>query len=122
MYVKVTKGRGQGVPPGDFLCEVSQPVHSGTATVGIPQEAKWREDGTLLWPGNIDYSAALGVDLATVHQLEMSCGPTPNGNQPGTLVFRYAYWADPATGLTAVVSTRNIFIIGANGKTVDRVS
>jgi hypothetical protein len=39
----------------------------------------------------------------------------------GNLIVKYAWWHLPDIGTVCIITTRNIFILGDNGKTIDRV-
>lgn len=121
MYVKVSAA---DLANADFLTEVSQPLHSGSAVVALGGNAKWDDDGRLRSPGDVDFSKALRASVEYIHVLEFTgfrshCETDEAGNT--LMPFRYAWWEDMAKGLTAIVTTRPIFILGDNGKTIDKV-
>ncbi|KKM60535.1 hypothetical protein LCGC14_1540800 [marine sediment metagenome] len=122
MYIKVTAGDGPNGMHGDFLCKVFPPIHFDYVAEEIGEDAVWDTDGsTLLNPGTIDFNKALNAHIEFMHLLELHPLQTTYEKNKNLFTFRYVWWIDPETGLTAVITTRNIFILGENGKTIDRV-
>ena len=131
MYVKVTAGTGPNGMHGDFLCEVTPPIYFDYAAVELGEDAEWEEDSrvtedaqpgmVLVNPGIIDFNKALNAHIEYMHLLELIPNQTRYEKNKNLIAFRYVWWNDPETGLTAVITTRNIFILGDNGKTIDRV-
>ena len=120
MYVKVTAGEHLTGAKGDFIIEVKDgPIYSDYAAVVLGDDAKW-DDGNLVDLGHTDFSEAMGCSPNTLHTLEFLPDQTKYEKNKGIVAFRYAYWHNDE-GITAVITTRNIFIVGANGKTIDRV-
>lgn len=117
MYVKVTAG----THGGDFLAKVHPPLHSDFIAVPLGKNAVWDENHNLVSPGDIDFGEALNIYMEYGHVLEISADQTQYEANKNMIAVRYAWWNDPDTGLTAVITTRNIFILGENGKTIDRV-
>jgi hypothetical protein len=107
MYIKVTAGNTS--PIGDFLIEVHPPVFSGLVAAPINDN------------GDVDFAQAINADIHYLHALELNYDQTVYEEGQEMVSFRYVYWDDPETGLTAVVTTRHIFILNDNGKTIDRV-
>ena len=122
MYIKVTAGDGPNGRHGDFLCAVWPPIYFDHVAVEVGEDAVWDTDGsTLLNPGTIDFNKALNASIEFMHLLELEPDQTRYEVNKNLFGFRYVWWNDPDTGLTAVVTTRNIFILGNDGKTIDRV-
>ena len=124
MYVKVTNGRDPHLPgqhTGDFLAQVTPPLHSDHIAAPVGKNAEKTETGKVLTIGDVDFPSEIGADFETMHVLEMSPDQTVYEANNEMFAFRYVWWDDPQTGRTAVVTTRNIFILGENGKTIDRV-
>jgi hypothetical protein len=131
MYVKVTQGADMG---GDFLLLVrSDSIISGTAV--LPWDSE-KQDGKLL--GDNDPAGELWKQLEMegtwwrlVHVLEIDteqfvvAEASGQGDEvefgPEKLILKYAWWWHEDGGAEAVVTTRNIFIVGEDGKTIDRV-
>ena len=120
MYVKVTAGAHPYGQRGDFLTKAHPPLYSDYAATHLP-DAKWDDEGHLISWGDVDWSEAMGAQCEYVHFLEFEIEQTVYEQLNGMVAFRYVWWSDPETGLTAVITTRNIFIVGENGKTIDRV-
>ena len=53
--------------------------------------------------------------------LEFIADQTQYEANQNMVAFKYVWWDDPVTGITAVVTTRHIFILSDTGKTIDRV-
>lgn len=126
MYVKVTSGNHSHGQRGDFLCEVDPPIYSDHISVKLTDDAKWEPSegnatGRALVEHGIDFEAALNAHIDFLHLLEFNPEQTDYEIKENMVSFRYVWWHDEKTGLTAVITTRNIFILGANGKTIDRV-
>lgn len=131
MYVKVTAGNHVGGGRGDFLARVHPPLYSDHIAAKLGPNAEWepcegmRSGRQLKNPGQaLDFEEAIGAHIDFLHLLEFSPEQTEyerNQGPNGLVSFRYVWWEDPDTGLTAVITTRNIFILGENGKTIDRV-
>ena len=122
MYVKVTHGKNMG---GDFLKELpGDEIYSGTAI--LPWESS-KQDGDLL--GGNDLGSLLWEELDfqgpfwhTLHILEINLDQyvhTDPDDGREWLIVKYVWWH--TDGISAVATTRNIFILGDNGKTIDRV-
>lgn len=110
MYVKVTAD----VEHGDTLWETSGPVSSGF--YGVPFE----DDGN----GPIfDFQKGLPAvpSELNVHEIDTS-NQTEYERTKRIVAVRFAGWPDSQGRSVGVVTTRNIFILGSNGKTIDRVS
>ena len=119
MYVKVTAGDHIHGQRGDFLTEVTPPIYSDYAAAKL-DNAKWDNDGKLIsW--EIDWNEALGASVQYMHFLEFHIDQTEYERMNGMVAFRYVWWHDRDRGIEAVVTTRKIFIVGENGKTIDRV-
>lgn len=125
MYVKVTAGRDPQSPGqhhGDFLAEVVPPLYSDHVAAPLGRNAERSEKGAILTVGDVDFPGAIGAEFAVLHVLEIDPQNTVVQEDGSELFsFRYAWWDDPGVGRTAVITTRNIFVLGANGKTIDRV-
>lgn len=124
MYVKVTCGVSPHSkrPTGDFLCEVHTPIYFDVVAAPVGGNAEWDENGYLIHPGDVDFGKAMGVDgLSYLHVLEIAAEQTEYEKARGLVPFRYVWWHDPDKGIMGVVTTRHIFILGDNGKTIDRV-
>ncbi len=109
MYVKVTAGDHPYGAKGDFLTKVHPPIYSDYAAASIDED------------GEVNFQEAMGADPNFIHHLEFDKTQTRYEENKNMVSFRYVWWDDPDTGLTAVVTTRNIFILGDNGKTIDKV-
>lgn len=121
MYVKVTAGGGPDVPTGNFLAEVHGELFYDTHATPLGENAVWESD-RLQSPGDIDFRALLRVDVAlSLTVLEFSIAHKEYLEAGRVVPFRFVWWRDPKEGLRGVVTTRNIFILGDNGKTIDRV-
>lgn len=120
MYVKVTAGDHPG-PKGDFLHEVHPPIYSDYVSAPLGEDAQWGEDGKLIHPGLMDFSEALRASINHLYMLEFIPDQTEYEVNKNIVGFRFVYWDDPGTGLTAVITTRRIFILSDQGKTIDRV-
>ena len=125
MYVKVTNGRDPNQPglhTGDFLAEVVPPLRSDHIVAEVGKNAERGDTGRLITVGDVDFAYAIGAEFARMHVLEVAPEQTTSPD-PDTemFAFRYVWWDDPAVGRVAVITTRNIFILGENGKTIDRV-
>ncbi len=121
MYVKVTAGHGPNGMHGDFLCEVTDPIYFDYVAAPIGEDATFDEDGKLTNPGSIDFNEALHAHIEFMHLLELNPDQTRFEDNQGIIAFRYVWWNDPELGITAVITTRRIFIVGPDGRTIDRV-
>lgn len=121
MYVKVTAGDHPYGAKGDFLTEVHPPIYSDFIAAKLGKNAEWDDDKNLISPGDVDWDKELGASIDYLHMLEFTADQTQYEANKDIVAFKYAWWHDPDTGITAVITTRNIFILGANGKTIDRV-
>lgn len=121
MYVKVTGGRHHFGGRGDFLTRVEPPLYTDYTAIELADDARWGDDGELESLGSTDFHEALGAAIEFIHMLEFQPERTVYEENTGIVAFRYAWWHDSKTGLTAVVTTRSIFVLGENGKTIDRV-
>ena len=119
MYVKVTAGDQAGIK-GDFLTKVYPPIYSDYIAAPLGKDAEWKDD-FLVHPGHIDFAEAIGADINHLYMMEFVADRTAYEEAKDIIAFRYVWWNDPDTGLTAVITTRKIFIIGENGKTIDSV-
>lgn len=111
MYIKVTVGDGHG----DFIQEVGPgPLESGSVAI------KWEPNALDI---NILEQVAKHLDIhwAQAHLLEIDPHQTKYELNEGLLAVRYVWWYVPDSGTEGVVTTRNIFIVGNDGKTIDRV-
>lgn len=128
MYVKVTQGRGMG---GDFLLKVrSDEINSGTAV--LPWDSE-KMDGDLLGDNDIGQGLWEALDMGgqwwrLLHVLEIDTdqfvvadASSEKGTTDERLLAKYAWWWHEDGGAEAVVTTRNIFILGENGQTIDKV-
>lgn len=126
MYAKVTYGDAMG---GDFLCEVYSPIHSGSMAIPFDPEDSDHNPGLKLAKAvgremlprtqEGDYQA---MPFNTCHVLAITEDKrTEYERNTGQLVVKFVWWDEPGDGLHAIVTTRNIFITGENGKTIDRV-
>lgn len=121
MYVKVTAGGGENVPTGNYLAEVHGDLFFDTHATPLGRNAVWDDDGRLRSPGDIDFSGLLRVEGSfSLHVLEFTISREEFEQHGEVVPFRFAWWRDPKDGLVGVVTTRNIFILGENGKTIDR--
>lgn len=112
MYVKVTLSDGHG----DFIQEVGPgPLESGSVTI-----KRYLDDDA---EANILTQVAEALDIvwAQAHLLEIDPQQTKYELNEGLLTVRYVWWYVPDSGTEGVVTTRNIFIVGNDGKTIDRV-
>jgi hypothetical protein len=124
MYVKVTHGDAMG---GDFLLPVTGPIHSGSIAISFDPNAQdhdvggelAKELGRQMLYG--DGAAVQSMPLNRIHVLEIDQHRTQYEANKNLLAVRYVWWDEPMDGLHAVVTTRNIFIVGDDGKTIDRV-
>lgn len=119
MYLSVTAGIGHG----DFLIEAQDPIYSGTAVIPWANTPD-HDVGSLLW----NYLELAERDWwAELHVLEIDDeGIVDEATPEGTggrrvLVPKYAWWMKPDVGCCGIVTTRTIFILGTNGKTIHRV-
>lgn len=119
MYVKVTAGNHPFGQRGDFLTRVHPPLYSDFAAIEI-SGMEWNEDGSVKSWDSVDWAEVVGPHQA-LYMLEFQPDQTEYERNKGIVAFRYARWDDPSQGGVAVVTTRNIFIVGENGKTIDRV-
>ena len=120
MYVKVTAGNHPYGQRGEFLIEVEPPIYFDHVAVKLGKNAQWDDDHNLVSPGDVDFSEALGASINYLHMLEFTADQTQCEVNQDMVAFRYVWWHS-AKGIEAVVTTRNIFIVGENGKTIDRV-
>jgi hypothetical protein len=120
MYVKVTAGAHPYGQRGDFLIEVEPPIHFDHIAAPLGENAQWDADHNLVSPGDIDFQKAIGADINYLHMLEFTADQTQYEANKEVVAFRYVWWASDK-GIEAVVTTRRIFIVGENGKTIDRV-
>jgi hypothetical protein len=111
MYVKITAGERHG----DVIFETSGAVNYDTIA------AKLGGNATETSIGDVDFGEAVGVTFNELSVLEIDRSQTRYEEGKGIFVFRYAWWVDDRRGFVGVVTTRNIFIVGDNGKTIDRV-
>ena len=109
MYVKVTAGDHPYGAKGDFLTRVYPPIYFDHIAAVLDEN------------GEVDFEKALNASLDFIHHLEFDTSQTVYEQNKNMVAFRYVWWEDPETGLTAVITTRNIFILGETGKTIDRV-
>lgn len=132
MYVQVTHGSKMG---GDFLLEVPKgaALHSGTFAIPFDPKA---DDHDIVGElsiavseevngeprGNGDYEEWKRNFFTEVHVLEIEQDQTQYEANKSLLVVKCIWWVDPTSGaMPAVVTTRNIFVIGENGQTVAKV-
>lgn len=121
MYIKVTHGDNMG---GDFLIEATDPLYSGLAAIPFDPnqdddivEALSHELGRQL--SSSESPVPLPFNHAYV--LEIDPAQTEYEKNKGVLAVRYVWWFELNDGIHVVITTRNIFIVGDNGKTIDRV-
>lgn len=132
MYVKVTFGKRMG---GDFLLELPRktPIHSGSYAIPFDPDAR-----------DHDIAGGLGKAIAEdiegeaqtkdhedsqrsffaggLHVLEIEQHQTQYEANKGLLVVKAVWWTDPEDGMPhGVVTTRNIFLQGDDGRTIERV-
>ncbi len=111
MYIKVTVGDGHG----DFIQEVGPgPLESGTIAVEWDPDA---EDNNVL----AKVAQELDIVWSQARLLEIDPQQTRYELNTGVAAVRYVWWYVPDSGAEGVVTTRNIFIVGNDGKTIDRV-
>lgn len=110
MYVKVAYCDEQ---MGDFLIEVTGPIHSGLVALPYDPDAQDHDISGEL-------RKVLDLSLSRVHVLEIEQNQTQYEANQGFVAVRYVWWEDD-DGHHAVVTTRPIFVVGDNGKTIDRV-
>ena len=118
MYVKVTAGNHPQGQRGDFIVHAGPgPIYSDFSLVPIPEG--WTvEDGV----SALDFEEVLGTPLHQLHVLEFQPSHVDHGNDANTVCFKYAWWDEEGSARAhAVVTTRNIFIMSDEGKTIDRV-
>lgn len=120
MYVKVTAGHHPYGQRGDFLIEVHGPIYSDFAAATLGKNAQWDDDHTLVSPGDVDWGDVMGASINYLHMLEFIADQTQYEANENMVAFRYAWW-ESDKGIEAVVTTRNIFILSDQGKTIDRV-
>jgi len=120
MYVKVTAGHHPYGQRGDFLIEVEPPIYFDFTAAKLGKNAEWDENHDLVSPGDIDFSEALGASVDYLHMLEFTADQTQYEANQNMIAFRYVWWHSDR-GIEAVITTRNIFIVSDNGKTIDRV-
>lgn len=122
MYVKVNQAFGGS----DFLIEVSTtPILSGTVAVN-KTAVNWADPSYDI--GHELAVAIFGTDESyltspwdELHVLQIDNeGQSEYERQNDLLAVKYAWWAENDSR-KCVVTTRNIFIVGNDGKTVDRV-
>ena len=114
MYVKVPTSTA------DFLIEVTAPIFFDHAAVVIGKTAEWDEKGNLTSLGDTDWDKALQASVSYLHLLEFTADQTRYEAHENMVAFRYVWWHSEK-GIEAVITTRPIYIIGENGKTIDRV-
>ena len=112
MYISVTAGEGHG----DFLQDVGEgPIESGTVALS------WKEG---LGGADILDRLAKAIDCVWEQSrlLEIdSSKRTEYEYSKGWMAIRYAWWYVPDVGPVGVATTRNIFIVGDDGKTIGKV-
>ena len=111
MFVKVTAGTDQqgGTIP-DTLFEAKGMVEHGIVVIDSKDP-------------DPDWVSLIGRDFHRLHVLEVDqSNPAQDADgQPMGVFVRWAGWVDHDPLYTGCVTTRNIYILGANGKTIDRV-
>ena len=110
MYVKVT----MDVEHGDTFWQTEGPIDSGLYTVPFKDDG----DGPIF-----DFQKGLpSVPLLLhIHEIDMD-QQTEYERNKNIVAVHFATWPDPENVQSiGVVTTRNIFILGDNGKTIDRV-
>lgn len=107
MYIKITAGEGHG----DVLYDAGDQVQSGYVAAPL-------QEGNSEYP---DFTKAIGVAIHEIHICEFRPDQTKYEKNHGLFAFRYAWWITDGVGVVCVVTTRNIFIVGDDGKTIDRV-
>ena len=117
MYIKVTAGADGNV--GDFLLPINLSERGGLrfGYVTMP----WSDDPE----SEFDYAAMMaavgGTDVnETMHVLEFTPDRTDYERDKGVASFKFARWHDRDSGMVTVATTRNIFILNDDGKTIDR--
>ena len=119
MYLKVAAGHHPYGQRGDFLIEVRGPVYYDYAAVRLGAGAEWDEDHGLVSVGDVDWSEAMGASVDYLHMLEFTADQTQYEANEEMVAFRYAWW-ESERGIEAIVTTRNIFIMSDDGKTIDK--
>jgi hypothetical protein len=110
MYVKVTGDAEHG----DTIWETGGPVQSGFYAILIEQVV----DGDPVF----DFKDGLPYVPSTLHIHEIDVSQqTKHEKEHNRVAVRFAWWPDAAGDSVGVVTTRNIFLVGDNGKTIDRV-
>jgi hypothetical protein len=106
MYVKVPSINDQG----DFITQAAGPINSGTVLLDFgPNDTEVLDQ----------LNEAIDANVSYLHVLQVGIGERP---PLGPVSVRYATWYDPTEGqVEGVVTSRHIFIVGENGKTIDRV-
>lgn len=129
MYIKVAYGDHQS---GDFLLDVTGPIHSGLAAIKYDPEAvdndvvgelgRTLERARLRELGQ-DQSDDLihPIPFNHAHVLTIDPAQTKYERRQGLVGVQYAWWDEPMDGLHVVITTRPIYILGDNGKTIDKV-
>ena len=113
MYISVTAGEGHG----DFLQDVGKgPIESGTVALEWDEEA---EDNNIL-SKLAEYLKLPWWTEARVLEVNASQRTEFERNK-GWIAVHYAWWYVPDVGSVGVATTRNIFIVGDDGKTIGKV-
>jgi hypothetical protein len=127
LYLKVAYGDHQS---GDFLLNVTGPLHSGV--VAIPFDPNKDNDivGQLekalgevgaREAGQIGQEDRYQPKFNYAHILAIDPAQTLYEKNQGYVAVRYVWWDEPMDGINVVITTRSIFILGDNGKTIDKV-
>ncbi|KKL12245.1 hypothetical protein LCGC14_2537730 [marine sediment metagenome] len=106
MYVKITAGSHGG----DLIFETAGPIESGALAAEVDND------------GEVAYTEAIPSMPALLHMLEIDLEQRTKYERTSGLVrIRWARWPDQEEGSVGLVTTRNVFIVGDDGKTIDRV-
>lgn len=111
MYISITAGQGHG----DVLQDVGDgPIESGTVAVEWGEDS---DDNDILAELSKHLDITWGARLLEIDPAQR----TEYERNKGIIAVRYAWWYVPDNGAMGVATTRNIFIVGDDGKTIGKV-
>ncbi len=112
MYISITAGQGHG----DFLQDIGQgPIESGTVAL------EWDDDSD---DNHVLRKLGDSLDITWAEARLLEIDPeqrTEYERNKGWIAVHYAWWYITDLGSVGVATTRHIFIMGDDGKTVGKV-